>query len=97
MNTDNLIEQIHAANALRRKEHGGRKTEDRARRSVWRITIPVVSAAAAVLLVLLLPRTNEAQAATPTPGIYCNSQCSPDDVMALIDNNINHIKEIKRT
>ena len=41
-------------------------------------------------------KSNEIQATTSTPGIYCNSQCDPDDVMALIDNNIKHIKEIQK-
>ena len=88
MNTDELIEQIHNANAVRR----GRE-QPRSRRVVWRIAVPTV-AAAAILLIVILPHNNEVQAATPAPGIYCNSQCNPDDVMALLDNNINHIKEI---
>lgn len=93
MNTDELIEQIHTSNVRRRKnEH--RHTW----RIAWRIAIPTVAAtaAAAVLLIVLLPHGNEVQAATPSPGIYCNSQCNPDDVIALIDNNINHIKEIQK-
>lgn len=89
MNTDELIEQIHAINAERR--NGERRTP-RVRR-LWPVAIP--AAAAAVLLVVVLAHGNQAQAAAPAPGIYCNSQCSPDDVMALIDNNINHIKEIR--
>ena len=90
MNTDELIERIHAANVQRRRaEH------HRPRRTAWRIAIPA-AAAAAVLLILLLPRGNAAQAAAPAPGIYCNSQCNPDDVMALIGNNINHIKQIQQ-
>ncbi len=88
MNTDELIEQIHNANAVRR----GRE-QHRSRRVVWRIAVPTV-AVAAILLIVILPHNNKVQAATPT-GIYCNSQCDPDDVMALIDNNINHIKEIQ--
>lgn len=89
MNTDELIEQIHCENAaLRRTEHrtSGRKA--------WRVIVPA-AAAAAILLVVLLPRGNEAQAAVATLGIYCNSQCNPDDVLALIDNNINHIRNIQ--
>lgn len=89
MNTDHLIEQIHAANALRRKnEHR------QSRRYAWRIAVPA-AAAAAILLIVLLPHGNKVQAATPAPGVYCNSQCSPDDVLALIDNNINHIRSIR--
>lgn len=89
MNTDELIEQIHAANAECR---GGERR--RTRRLAWRIALPSSIAAAAVLLLLLWPRGNDAQAAAQA-GVYCNSQCNPDDVMALIDDNINHIKEIK--
>ena len=90
MNTDELIERIHAANVQRRRaEHR------RPHRTAWRIAIPAV-AAAAVLLILLLPHGKAAQAAAPAPGIYCNSQCNPDDVMALIENNINHIKQIQQ-
>ena len=50
---------------------------------------------AAVLLIVFLPRGNEAQAAAPAPGVYCNSQCNPDDVMALIGNQIDHIKTLQ--
>ena len=91
MNTEQLIEQIHAVNAQRRKEE-----HRRVRRIAWRIAIPTAAAtaAAAVLLIVLLPHGNEVQAATST-GIYCNAQCNPDDVIALIDNNINHIRTIQ--
>ena len=85
MNTDELIEQIHGVNAVRREQE-----HRRTRRTAWRIAIP--TAAAAVLLLLLWPRGNKAQAAAIPTGVYCNSQCNPDDVMALIDNNINHIQ-----
>ena len=94
MNTDELIEQIHSANyALRRTEH------HTARRRVWRIIVPA-AAAAAILLIVLLPheRTDISSSGNMTyasAGIYCNSQCNPDDVLALIDNNINHIKAIQ--
>lgn len=89
MNTDFFIEQIHSANAMRReREHSS------SRQIALRIAVPV-AAAAAILLIILLPRGNDVQAAPNDLGIYCNSQCNPDDVMALIDNNINHIKEIK--
>ena len=88
MDTDKLIDQIHAANAQRRSaEHR------RPHRTAWRIAIPA-TAAAAVLLVLLLPHGNAAQAA-PAVGVYCNSQCNPDDVMALIGNQIDHIKTLQ--
>lgn len=90
MNTDELIEQIHVKNAQRRQEE-----HRRTRSVVWRIAIPT-AAAAAVLLLVLLPRSNNVQAAAPAPGIYCNSECNPDDVIALIDNNIDHIKTIQR-
>lgn len=89
MNTDQLIEQIHEANALRRKGE-----QRRSRRYAWRIAVPA-AAAAAILLIVLLPRNNEVQAAIPAPNVYCNSECNPEDVMTLIDNNINHIREIQ--
>lgn len=89
MNTDELIEQIHFANVERRQ------IERRINRNLtWHIAVSA-AAVAAILLIVLLPHDKEVQAATSTPGIYCNSQCNPDDVMALIDNNINHIKEIR--
>lgn len=91
MNTDELTERIHAANAQRRSAEHRRQ-----RRTAWRIAIPA-AAAAAVLLVILLPHGNAAQAYAPAPGIYCNSQCNPDDVMDLIGNNIKHIKQIQQS
>lgn len=90
MNTDHLIEKIHTDNALRRKDECRRSY-----RHAWRIAVPT-AVAAAVVLILLLPHGNKVHAATPT-GIYCNSQCNPDDVMTLIDNQINHIKTLKTT
>lgn len=97
MNIDHLIESIHEENALRRRSE--RRVERAARaaslRKVGRFALPA-AAVAAVLLIVFLPRGNEAQASTPAPGIYCNSQCNPDDVMALIGNNINHIKQIQQ-
>ena len=105
MNIDHLIEFIHEENALRRRAESG-ETPSRqlpfprgaagatSLRKAGRIALSA-AAVAAVLLIVLLPRGNEAQASTPAPGIYCNSRCSPDDVIALIDNNINHIKEIQ--
>ena len=89
MNTDELIEQIHNANSVRRQEE-----HHRHRRTVWRVAVPA-AAAAAVLIFALLPRESKVQAAAPTPGVYCNSQCNADDVLALIDNNINHIRNIQ--
>ncbi len=90
MNTDELIEQIHAVNMqCRQNEH----SKDRIPRIAWRIAVPAISVAA-IMLIILLPRNNEVQASVPT-GIYCNSQCNPNDVLALIDNNIKHIKTIQ--
>lgn len=89
MNSDELIERIHNNNAVRLNSE--RRT---VRRAVWRIAVPSIAAAAAVLLLVLWPRDSKVQAAVSTPGIYCNSHCDLDDVLALIDNNINHIKEI---
>ena len=105
MNTDELIEKIHSENvSLRRNEHRAPKRP--AVRVAWRIAIPA-AAAAAILLVVLLPRERNGvgssgwsaagsvdNATYASAGIYCNSQCNPDDVLALIDNNINHVKRI---
>lgn len=91
MNIDEMIETIHNANAsVRLMEH--RKRE---RRRVVRWVAPAAVAAAAVVLLVVLPRGNAAQAAPAVAGVYCNSQCNPDDVMALIDNQINHIKTLQ--
>lgn len=94
MNIDEMIETIHNANAsVRLMEH--RKRE---RRRVVRWVAPAAPAAvaaAAVALLVVLPRGNAAQAAPAVAGVYCNSQCNPDDVMALIDNQINHIKTLQ--
>ena len=103
MNTDELIEQIHRENALLRKSE--QKTHPALRAPLprggdaWRIVVPV-AAAAAILLIVLLPRerTDVGTSGNTTyasAGIYCNSQCNPDDVLALIDNNINHIRTIQ--
>ncbi len=99
MNTDELIERIHNENAtLRRAEHCAFQRP--AVRIVWRIAVPA-AAAAAILLIVLLPREKSVEAlssrraACAPAGIYCNSQCNPDDVLALIDNNINHIRTIQ--
>ena len=93
MNIDEMIETIHNANAsVRLMEH--RKRE---RRRVVRWVAPAAVAAAAVTLLVVLPRGNAAQAAPAVAGVYCNSQCNPDDVMALIDNQINHIKTLQRS
>lgn len=97
MNIDHLIESIHEENALRRRSE--RRVESGARaaslRKVGRFALPA-AAVAAVLLIVLLPRGNDAQASTRAPGIYCNSQCSADGVLALIGNNINHIRQIQQ-
>ena len=98
MNTDELIERIHNENAtLRRAEH--RVPRRLAVRIALRIAVPA-AAVAAILLIVLLPREKadvEASGNTTyaSAGIYCNSQCNPDDVLALIDNNINHIKKLQ--
>lgn len=96
MNTDELIERIHNENAtLRRTEH--RVPQRLAVRVAWRIAIPA-AAAAAILLIVLLPRERTSGNTTyASAGIYCNSQCNPDDVLALIDNNINHIRTLRKS
>ncbi len=89
MNTDELIEGIHAANAARRN---GEHTPVKRKPRVDLVALPV---AAAILLLLLIPRHSDTRPAATTNGIYCNSQCSPDEVMALIDNHIDHIKHLQ--
>ena len=109
MNSDELIERIHNENAtLRRTEHHAthnhskesRRKGDACRLAVrvaWRIAIPA-AAAAAILLIVLLPRERTSDNTTyASAGIYCNSQCNPDDVLALIDNNINHIRTFRKS
>lgn len=113
MNIDHLIESIHEENALRRRAERRTRSGETPQsfgqfplergaagvtilRKMGRFALPA-AALAAVLLIVFLPRSNEAQASTPAPGIYCNSQCNPDDVMALIGNNINHIKQIQQS
>lgn len=105
MNTDELIERIHNENAtLRRTEHRAPQRPSiriSSRKSPLRAPLELVSAAAAaILLIVLLPREravigSSGNTTYASAGIYCNSQCNPDDVLALIDNNINHIKTIK--
>jgi len=109
MNIDHLIESIHDDNALRRRAERGETPQSFGQlplergaagatslRKVGRFALPA-AAVAAVLLIVFLPRSNEAHASTPAPGIYCNAQCSAEDVMALIGNNINHIKQIQQS
>ncbi len=109
MNIDHLIESIHEENALRRRAESGETPQSFGQlplergaagatslRKVGRFVLPA-AAVAAVLLIVFLPRGNDAQASTPAPGIYCNAQCSAEDVMALIGNNINHIKQIQQS
>ena len=109
MNIDHLIESIHDVNALRRRAESGETPQSFGQlplergaaratslRKVGRFALPA-AAVAAVLLIVFLPRGNDAQASTPAPGIYCNAQCSAEDVLALIGNNINHIKQIQQS
>lgn len=93
MNTDQLIEQLHNANAQRRQTERteGTGLKPKPMRHLWPIAIP----AAALLALLLWPRGTDAIPNASNLGIYCNSQCNPDEVMALIDDNINHIKKIR--
>ena len=105
MNTDELIEIIHNENAtLRRTEHRApQPVRIASHKSPLRAPLELVSAAAAaILLIVLLPhgKTEVGSADNTTyasAGIYCNSQCNPDDVLALIDNNINHIKTLRKS
>ena len=86
MNTEELIEQLHQTNAAERQKERMKHIQFRP----WLLTVPV--AAAAVILLLLLPKQGEAKPqATTGTQVYCNSSCNPDDVMALIQEDITHI------
>lgn len=95
MDMNDTIERIHEANAAKRRAECGERRVGSGKWRVGRWLVPAAVAAAAVALLVVLPRGNEAQAAPTVAGVYCNSQCNPDDVMTLIENNINHIKSIQ--
>lgn len=90
MNTEDLIDRLHEEAARRRQaERGAAPTH----RRLW---VPA-AVAAAVLLAIVLPIGHRAEAKQPVArGIYCNSQCSPDEVMALLEENINHIRQTQQ-
>ena len=88
MNTEELIEQLHETNAAERQKEQTKHILFQP----WLLTVPV--AAAAVILLLLLPKQGEAKPQTTTgTQVYCNSSCSPDDVMVLIREDITHIQQ----
>ena len=86
MNTDKLIEAMHKANATRRQaewQRGGRRG--------W--TVGVAVATAAVVALLLWPRGAKQAVAESQARVYCNSECNADEVIALINNSINHLSD----
>ena len=90
MNIENALERMHAANAERRRAE--REEKRRVKRPLW---MPAAAAAAVALLVAVPMGRKSAAQPLPEAGIWCNSQCSPDEVMALLDENINHIRTIQ--
>ncbi len=95
MDMNDTIERIHEANAAKRRVESGEWKAESGKWRVGRWLAPAAVAAAAVVLLVVLPRGNATQAAPAVAGVYCNSQCNPDDVMVLIDNQINHIKTLQ--
>lgn len=90
MNTDRLIDQLHEANSLHRQQETHHPTPPQ--RRLW---MPA-AAAVAVALIAVLPLRHRSSNPLPAAAtVYCNSQCSPDDVRALLDENINHIRNIQ--
>ncbi|MBR4715125.1 MAG: hypothetical protein IKP34_03020 [Bacteroidales bacterium] len=87
MNTEELIELLHQSHAAERQKEKTKHLQFRP----WWLAVP---AAAAVILLLLLPKQGEAKPqATTGTQVYCNSSCNPDDVMALIQEDITHIQQ----
>ena len=87
MNTEELIELLH-------QSHAAERQKERIKHILFRPWWLAVPAAAAVILLLLLPKQGEAKPqATTGTQVYCNSSCNPDDVMALIQEDITHIQQ----
>lgn len=97
MNTDSLIEKIHASASARRqaeRQPAARPVGASPRRKAFlRLASPAL-AAAAVALLLLWPRGSKPDS---TATVYCNSDCAPADVLSLIANNISHIQQIQQS
>lgn len=96
MNTDSLIEKIHASASARRQAERQPVAHPAAsprRKAFLRLASPAL-AAAAVALLLLWPRGSKPDS---TATVYCNSDCAPADVLSLIANNISHIQQIQQS
>ena len=87
MNADNLVEQLHETNA---KERQRERIKHLGHRSWW-LAIP--AAAAAVLLLVLIPQHSNAEP-KPVTGlhVYCNNNCQQADALDIIQQNINAIR-----
>ncbi len=86
MNTEELIEQLHQTNAAERQKERMKHIQFRP----WWLAVP---AAAAVILLILLP-THSIAEPKPVTGlhVYCNNNCRQDDALELIRHNISEIQ-----
>ncbi|MBQ9587441.1 MAG: hypothetical protein IJR26_06260 [Bacteroidales bacterium] len=86
MNSNELIEHLHAVNAAKLRQERHRLPKGKA----WWLAIP---AAAAVALLVLLPQHGAAKT-KPVTGlhVYCNNNCQQQDAIDLIGQNINEIR-----
>ncbi len=86
MNTEELIEKLHQTNAEERQKERMKHISFRP----WWLAVP---AAAAVILLILLP-THSIAEPKPVTGlhVYCNNNCKQDDALELIRQNISEIQ-----
>lgn len=86
MNTEELIEQLHQTNAAERQKERTKHIQFRP----WWLAVP---AAAALLLMILLP-THSIAEPKPVTGlhVYCNNNCQKDDALEIIRQNISEIQ-----
>lgn len=86
MNIEELIEQLHQTNAAERQKERMKHIKFRP----WWLAVP---AAAALLLMILLP-THSIAEPKPVTGlhVYCNNNCQKDDALEIIRQNISEIQ-----
>ncbi|MBP5190921.1 MAG: hypothetical protein J6031_08440 [Bacteroidales bacterium] len=86
MNTEELIERLHQSNAAERQKERMKHIQFRP----WWLAVP---AAAALLLMILLP-THSIAEPKPVTGlhVYCNNNCQKDDALEIIRQNISEIQ-----
>ena len=86
MNTEEFIEQLHQTNAAERQKERMKHIKFRP----WWLAVP---AAAALLLMILLP-THSIAKPKPVTGlhVYCNNNCQKDDALEIIRQNISEIQ-----